>query len=166
MDHSSYTIRAAALERLFGKIIPIFQNRRSSVSDETSEMDQEPSVEFDGLEELKSLYPDNGCAVAYFPTENLEVLLQAIVTIIRMYNVFPQIHSKIETCYCLQKIFITSSESQNKRYLEIRELNTWFHTVSQQRNGKTFNASVILVEKTDHDFHPESEFLLCTVNHL
>ena len=128
---------------------------------ESSEMDQKP---FEGLNELKSLYPNNGDAVTYFPTVDLEVLLRSITTIIRMYQVFPQIHAKIETCYCFQKILIKSDESRNKRGLEVRELSAWFHIVSQQLHEKTFNASVIFVKKTDHGFHPESDFAECTVN--
>jgi len=163
MSQSSYTIRAAALERLVDNIIPMFEKLRSSLSDETFGTDQEP---FEGLEELKSLYPNSGFAVAYFPTKNLEVLLRLITTIIRIYHVFPQIHGKIETCYCFQKILTKSDEAKNKRGLEIKELSTWFHTISQQLNGKTFNTRVSLIKKTDHGFHPDSEFALCTVNFI
>ena len=141
----------------------MFEKLRSSVSDETSRTEEEP---FEGLEELKRLYPNNGRAVAYFPTENLELLLRSIMTIIRMYRVFPQIHAKIETCYCFQKIFTKSDEAKNKRGLEIKELSAWFHIVSQQLNGKTYNATVSLIKKTDHGFHPDSEFALYTVNFI
>jgi len=212
MAQSSYTIRAAALERLVDNIIPMFEKLRSSVIDETTEMDEISEigleVPFEGLEEMKRLYPNSGFAVAFFPTENLEVILQrlpgglvpnaeplesgacerlqSITTIIHMYHAFPQIHGKIETCYCLQKILtksdevfrklqttvdphpeqalLGSAESRNKRGLEIKELSAWFYYVSQQLHGKTFNASVIFVKKTEHEFHPESDFAECTVN--
>lgn len=190
MAQSSYTIRAAALERLVNNIIPMFEKLRSPVIHETTEMDEISEigleVPFEGLEELKHLYPNSGFTVAYFPTDNSEVILRSITTIIRMYHVFPQIHAKIETCYCFQKILIKSdevfrklqttvdphpgqallgsAESRNKRGLEVRELSGWFHNVSQQLHGKTFNASVIFVKKTNHGFHPESDFAECTVN--
>ena len=197
MEQSSYTIRAAALERLVNNIILMFEKLRSSVIDETSEIDEEP---FEGLDELKRLYPNSGFAVAYFPKSDLEVILRSIMTIIHMYNAFPQIHGKIETCYCFQKILtksdevfrklqttmaphpgysisedrrdgdiqalLGSAESRNKRGLEIKELSAWFYDVSQKVNGKTFNASVIFVKKTDHGFHPESDFAECTVNFI
>lgn len=163
MEQSSCTIRAAALERLVNNIIPMFEKLCSSVSDETSEIDGEP---FEGLEELKSLYPNSGFAVAFFPTENLEVMLRSIMTIIHMYNAFPQIHGKIETCYCLQKILTKSDESRNKRGLEIKEMSAWFYDVSQKVNGKTFSASASFVKKTEHGFHPESDFVECIVNFI
>jgi hypothetical protein len=183
MAQSSYTIRAAALERLVNNIIPMFEKLRSSVIDETSEIDEISEI---GLEEMKRLYPNSGFAVAYFPKSDLEVILRSITTIIHMYHAFPQIHGKIETCYCFQKILtksdevfrklqttvdphpeqalLGSAESRNKRGLEIKELSAWFYDVSQKVNGKTYNASVIFVKKTEHGFHPESDFVECTVN--
>lgn len=160
MAYSSYTIRAAALERLVNNIIQIFEKLCSSVSEETSYTEEEL---FEGFDELKRLYPNHGRILPRFPTENLEVLLRSIMTIIRMYHVFPQIHAKIEICYCFKKVVSKFDTLRKNRLLEMNELSSWFHDISQQLNGKTYNASMIFVNETNHGFHPDSEFTLCTV---
>ena len=149
MEYQSYIIRAAALERLINSIVPMF------------EREVDLSSKFEGLSELKSFYPNSGGIVAYFPTGNTGVLVKIIMTIIRIYQVFPEINEKIDVLYCFTKILSKSNEAKIKRGKEIKELSEWLNKISQELNGKTYNITIDFIKKTDHEFHPDSEFVSC-----
>jgi len=102
---------------------------------------------------------------ATFTTDDMDLLAQMILEIVRLYCANPSVNSKMNMCMAIQltgtKIMDVGNAfaERNKRAMEMTKLNNAFYDLSKKIEDKDVRVKVERTILQDHGFRPESEFV-------
>lgn len=158
MNKGTITIRAAGLSRFVKTIHTV-----------TSD---DPEFLF-GNPETKDIFDEivKNETLAYFYTNDVELLAKMCVDILAFYTKRPEIYSKINLLWCAQatsSLLVSHAgfASINARSKETKNMNKEFYELNELvRDKKEVSSSVEFIKVNDANFRTDSEYVVFTVEY-
>lgn len=163
--HEGILIRAAAFSRLITKLSGFIENIDSILQiniNENYDEDEDKILN----ENLKWMVTMHGSAPSGFPVKNMDTLAKMVLKLVRFYEHYPNVSGKMNACLMVQLFGMSVLGKnrllleKNKRDVEVNNLNNQLFKLSDSIKGKNVSVIAEPIIKKDHEFHPDSEFIL------
>jgi hypothetical protein len=155
--YEPFIIRGAALQRYINSVF-VFSNKNPEIG--TILNDGSRESEF--MKKLK--IPEHRGPTPDFQTNDMELIANTILKIVRMIVQFPEIQEKIALLCLAVTTGSIIDQSSNLRTLEMNILNSNLHNLSKTISGVSVLPSASIIYPGFSCYHKDSKYVLFSVS--